>query len=83
MLCLLLLIITVVHRWICKYSINEFINRLFPSAVGRFGVIFPVLAIAGSLIVKPCQAETSGTLSTNGIQFIGLLVGHVLSEQVH
>ncbi|KJG09478.1 potassium-transporting ATPase subunit KdpA [Photobacterium kishitanii] len=63
------------------FSANTVLMNLltgFSMFVGRFGVIFPVLAIAGSLIVKPCQAETSGTLSTNGIQFIGLLVGTVL-----
>ncbi|HEM8020492.1 TPA: potassium-transporting ATPase subunit KdpA [Enterobacter ludwigii] len=46
--------------------------------VGRFGVIVPVLAIAGSLVSKKIQPITSGTLPTHGALFIGLLAGTVL-----
>lgn len=46
--------------------------------VGRFGVIVPVLAIAGSLVSKKIQPTTSGTLPTHGALFIGLLTGTVL-----
>ncbi|VTR24684.1 potassium-transporting ATPase subunit A [Serratia fonticola] len=46
--------------------------------VGRFGVILPVLAIAGSLCVKKRQPAGNGTLPTYGPLFIGLLVGTIL-----
>ncbi|WP_326901827.1 potassium-transporting ATPase subunit KdpA [Kosakonia cowanii] len=45
---------------------------------GRFGVIVPVLAIAGSLVSKKIQPTSSGTLPTHGPLFIGLLIGTVL-----
>jgi len=45
---------------------------------GRFGVILPVLAIAGSLVAKKRQKAGNGTLPTYGPLFIGLLVGTVL-----
>jgi K+-transporting ATPase ATPase A chain len=47
-------------------------------AVGRFAVIVPVLAIAGSLAAKPRLPVTAGTLPTHGPLFVGLLVGAVL-----
>ncbi|WP_436876116.1 potassium-transporting ATPase subunit KdpA [Siccibacter turicensis] len=46
--------------------------------VGRFGVIIPLLAIAGSLVSKNIQPVTPGTLPTHGALFIGLLIGTVL-----
>ncbi|MFW3574077.1 potassium-transporting ATPase subunit KdpA [Kosakonia cowanii] len=46
--------------------------------IGRFGVIVPVLAIAGSLVSKKIQPTSSGTLPTHGPLFIGLLIGTVL-----
>lgn len=46
--------------------------------VGRFGVIVPVMAIAGSLVSKKIQPATSGTLPTHGALFTGLLTGTVL-----
>lgn len=46
--------------------------------LGRFGVILPVLALAGSLAGKRRQAEHPGSLPTHGLLFIGLLVGTVL-----
>ena len=45
---------------------------------GRFGVIVPVLAIAGSLAAKKRLAVTEGTLPTHGPLFVSLLVGVVL-----
>jgi len=45
---------------------------------GRFGVIVPVLAIAGSLAAKKRLAVTSGTMPTHGPLFIVLLIGTVL-----
>jgi K+-transporting ATPase ATPase A chain len=47
-------------------------------ALGRFGVIVPVLAIAGSLAAKKRLAATEGTLPTHGPLFIVLLIGAVL-----
>ena len=45
---------------------------------GRFGVIVPVLAIAGSLAGKKRLAQGPGTMPTHGPLFVGLLVGTVL-----
>jgi potassium-transporting ATPase potassium-binding subunit len=45
---------------------------------GRYLVIVPVLAIAGSLAVKAKIPVSPGTLPTDGIQFAFLIVGTVL-----
>ena len=45
---------------------------------GRFGVIVPVLAMAGSLAAKKRIAATPGTLPTHGPLFVVLLIGVVL-----
>jgi K+-transporting ATPase ATPase A chain len=45
---------------------------------GRFGVIVPVLAIAGSLAAKGRLQATAGTMPTHGPMFVGLLVGVVV-----
>lgn len=42
--------------------------------IGRFAIIIPVLAIAGSMIRKPKAAATSGTFPTHGPLFVMLLV---------
>ncbi|RYZ14559.1 MAG: potassium-transporting ATPase subunit KdpA [Alphaproteobacteria bacterium] len=41
--------------------------------VGRFAVIIPALAIAGSLAAKPTAPASAGTFPTSGPLFIGLL----------
>ncbi|MCU0892976.1 MAG: potassium-transporting ATPase subunit KdpA [Rhodospirillales bacterium] len=46
--------------------------------VGRFFVIVPMLAIAGSLAGKPTLHASQGTFPTDGPLFVGLLVGVVL-----
>ncbi|MDZ7276944.1 potassium-transporting ATPase subunit KdpA [Pantoea eucrina] len=46
--------------------------------LGRFGIIIPVMAIAGSLAVKRIQPVGNGTLPTHGPLFIALLIGTVL-----
>ena len=46
--------------------------------LGRFGVIVPVLAIAGALSVKKRLPVTPGTLPTHGPLFVFLLIGIVL-----
>jgi K+-transporting ATPase ATPase A chain len=45
---------------------------------GRFGVIVPVLAIAGSLAAKKRMAVTAGTMPTHGPLFVALLIGTIL-----
>ncbi len=50
----------------------------FVMLVGRFGVIIPVLAIAGSLAGKNITPPSSGTFRTDNWLFIGLLIGVIL-----
>ncbi len=59
---------------------TPFYNTLLAIAMwfGRFGVIVPVLAIAGSLAAKKRMAVTAGTLPTHGPLFVTLLIGTVL-----
>nr|WP_294814925.1 potassium-transporting ATPase subunit KdpA [uncultured Sphingomonas sp.] len=46
--------------------------------LGRFFVIVPMLAIAGSLAAKKYTPETAGSFPTTGPLWIGLLVGTIL-----
>ncbi|MBB3569452.1 potassium-transporting ATPase subunit KdpA [Rhizobium sp. BK491] len=46
--------------------------------IGRFLVIVPALAIAGSLIAKKTVPASAGTFPTDGPLFVGLLVGTIL-----
>ena len=46
--------------------------------VGRFLMIVPMLAIAGSLAAKKSAPVNAGTFPTHGPLFVGLLVGVVL-----
>jgi len=46
--------------------------------VGRFFVIIPMLAIAGSLAAKKIAPPSAGTFPTDGGLFVGLLVGVVV-----
>jgi K+-transporting ATPase ATPase A chain len=59
---------------------TPFYNTLlgFAMWLGRFGVIVPVLAIAGSLGAKKRIPVGSGTLPTHGPLFVVLLIGTVL-----
>jgi len=59
---------------------TPFYNGLLAVAMwfGRFAVIVPVLAIAGSLAAKKRLAVTEGTLPTHGPLFVVLLIGTVL-----
>ncbi|MCJ0764751.1 potassium-transporting ATPase subunit KdpA [Variovorax terrae] len=59
---------------------TPFYNTLLGLAMwfGRFGVIVPVLAIAGALARKKRLAVTAGTLPTHGPLFVVLLIGTVL-----
>ena len=59
---------------------TPFYNTMLAVAMwfGRFGVIVPVLAIAGSLAAKKRMAVTGGTLPTHGPLFVVLLIVTVL-----
>ena len=46
--------------------------------IGRFFVILPMLAIAGSLVAKRSVPAGAGTFPTDGALFVALLVGVVL-----
>ena len=46
--------------------------------IGRFFIIVPMLAIAGSLAAKKYTPETAGSFPTTGGLWVGLLVGIVL-----
>ena len=46
--------------------------------LGRFGVFWPVLALAGSLVQKKHTPEGLGTLPTHTPLFVGVLIGVVL-----
>lgn len=46
--------------------------------IGRFGVILPVLAIAGSMATKKQTPPGPGTFATDSFLFIALLVGIVI-----
>ncbi|GAB7554402.1 potassium-transporting ATPase subunit KdpA [Novosphingobium sp. 11B] len=46
--------------------------------LGRFFVIVPMLAIAGSLAAKRYTPETAGSFPTTGLLWTGLLIGIVL-----
>ncbi|MDD2612246.1 MAG: potassium-transporting ATPase subunit KdpA [Bacteroidales bacterium] len=46
--------------------------------IGRFGVIIPVLAIAGNLAKKNSTPPSSGTFRTDNTMFIGLLIAVIV-----
>ncbi len=46
--------------------------------IGRFGVIIPVLAIAGNLVKKNIAPDTAGTLRTDNTLFAFLLVSVII-----
>ncbi len=50
----------------------------FAMLIGRFLMIIPLLAVAGSLAKKKLIPASAGTLPTNGPLFVGLLVGVVI-----
>lgn len=59
---------------------NDFYNFSLATCmlVGRFAIIFPVLAIAGSMVGKPIAPPSPGTFPTTGLTFVGLLIAVVL-----
>ncbi len=46
--------------------------------IGRFFMIVPAMAMAGSLVEKKSIAASSGTLPTTGALFVGLVIGVIL-----
>jgi len=56
------------------YDVTMSLAMLF----GRFLMIVPILAIAGSMVRKQRVPPSLGTFPTNGALFVGLLVGVVL-----
>jgi len=46
--------------------------------IGRFFVIVPVLAVAGSLAAQPVVPRSAGTLPTTGVLFASSLLGAIL-----
>lgn len=61
-------------------SNTPFYNVLLAIAMwfGRFAMIVPILAVAGSLAAKQRLEVTAGTMPTHGPLFIALLVGTVI-----
>ncbi|WP_432261828.1 potassium-transporting ATPase subunit KdpA [Cupriavidus sp. TMH.W2] len=59
---------------------TPFYNTLLAAAMwfGRFWIIIPVLALAGSLAAKKRVPPSGGTMPTHGPLFVVLLVGTVL-----
>jgi len=59
---------------------TPFYNSMLAVAMwfGRFAMIVPILAIAGSLAGKQRLAANAGTMPTHGPMFIGLLIGVVV-----
>jgi len=56
------------------YNIATGVNMMF----GRFAVVVPVLALAGSLAGKKAVAESAGTFTTYSPIFVVLLLGTIL-----
>jgi K+-transporting ATPase ATPase A chain len=56
------------------YNVLTGVNMIF----GRFAVIVPALALAGSLAGKKAVAEGAGTFTTDSPIFVGLLIGTIV-----
>jgi potassium-transporting ATPase potassium-binding subunit len=56
------------------YNVTGGLAMLF----GRYFIIIPVMAIAGSLVEKKKVPPSAGTFPTDGSLFVGLLVGVIL-----
>jgi K+-transporting ATPase ATPase A chain len=54
------------------------ITGAFAMLIGRYGMIIPILALAGSMAAKRRVAASLGTFPTTGVLFSVLLVGVVL-----
>jgi potassium-transporting ATPase potassium-binding subunit len=54
------------------------VTLAFAMLVGRFGMIIPVMALAGSLGRKKLVASSAGTFPVSGTLFVILLIGTIL-----
>ncbi len=54
------------------------ITLAFATIIGRFGMIVPVMALAGSLGRKKLVATGAGTFPVTGVLFVTLLIGTIL-----
>jgi potassium-transporting ATPase potassium-binding subunit len=54
------------------------ITLAFATLIGRFGMIIPVMALAGSLGRKKLTATSAGTFPVSGTLFVILLIGTIL-----
>ena len=52
----------------------------FAMLIGRFLVMIPALAVAGSLVRKKIVPASAGTFPTDGPLFVGLLCGVIVIE---
>jgi K+-transporting ATPase ATPase A chain len=50
----------------------------FAMLIGRYGMIVPILALAGSMAVKRRVAPSLGTFPTTGVLWTALLIGVVV-----
>lgn len=59
---------------------TDFYNIMLGIAmlIGRFAVIVPVLAIAGSMVIKKAAPFSAGTFQTDNAIFVGLLVATII-----
>jgi K+-transporting ATPase ATPase A chain len=59
---------------------NDFYNYSLAACmlIGRFAIIVPILAIAGSMAGKKVAPPSPGTFPTTGPTFVGLLIAVVL-----
>jgi K+-transporting ATPase ATPase A chain len=59
---------------------TNFYNYLlgFTMIIGRFAVLIPVMAIAGSMVVKKASPPSFGTLATDNPIFVVLLIGVIV-----
>jgi K+-transporting ATPase ATPase A chain len=46
--------------------------------LGRFGIVIPVLALAGALAAKPVVPASAGTFRTDDVMFVALLLGVIV-----
>jgi K+-transporting ATPase ATPase A chain len=53
-------------------------TQAFAMMIGRFLMVIPLLAVAGSLVQKKLLAPSAGTFPTTGPLFVGLLVGVIV-----
>jgi potassium-transporting ATPase potassium-binding subunit len=54
------------------------ITGAFAMLLGRYGMIVPILALAGAMAGKRRVAESLGTFPTTGPIWVGLLIGVII-----